>query len=253
MGFFSIEGKFFKTLTKAGDFFLLAIFGAIFSLPLVTIGTSITAVYYVALKEVRDEEGYVFKSFWKSWKQNLKQSIIIELIIVVLSALIFSDIYVCYQWYGNEKSTFAKILVFGLIGIAFILLSMAMYVFAVLAKFENTIIGTMKNALVLAIHHFPQTFIMILIDAGLIYFSTLYFTAFIVTIPIIYYVNAFILARIFQALIDKKDEQIEEQTVDQTVNQTAEQTEDQTVEQIEETEQFEETQDVVDETKDDAK
>ena len=61
MGFFSIDGKFFRALTKAGDFFILGILAIIFSIPVVTIGPTLTAVYYVALKLVRDEEGYVLR------------------------------------------------------------------------------------------------------------------------------------------------------------------------------------------------
>ena len=50
MGFFSIDGKFFRGLTKAGDFFILGVLGIVFSIPIVTIGPTLTAVYYVALK-----------------------------------------------------------------------------------------------------------------------------------------------------------------------------------------------------------
>ena len=60
---FSIEGKFFKALTKAGDFLILGFLGFVFSIPVITMGASITAMFYVGMKLVRDEEGYVFKGF----------------------------------------------------------------------------------------------------------------------------------------------------------------------------------------------
>ena len=80
MGVFDINGKFFKTLTKAGDFIILTLLAMVCSIPVITIGASLTAVFYAALKMARDEEGYVWKEFFKSFKQNLKQSILIELI-----------------------------------------------------------------------------------------------------------------------------------------------------------------------------
>ena len=89
---FSIEGKFFKALTKAGDFLILGFLGFVFSIPVITMGASITAMFYVGMKLVRDEEGYVFKGFIKSFKQNFKQGFLIELIIGVVAALLIADI-----------------------------------------------------------------------------------------------------------------------------------------------------------------
>lgn len=196
MGFFSIEGKFFRGLTKAGDFFILAFLGILFSLPVITMGASLTAVFYVGLKLVRDEEGYVFRGFLKSWKQNLKQSILIELIVALVAGILIVDVIVCYQWLHNGGGTWVMLLMFAVIGFLLVLSAVALYVFPMLAKFDNTVIGTIKNALLLCMHHLPQTIIMLFATYGLIYFSLQYFTAFIVTLPLICYIDSYILARV---------------------------------------------------------
>lgn len=206
MGFFSIDGKFFRALTKAGDFFILGILAFVFSIPLVTIGPTFTAVYYVALKLVRDEEGYVFKSFIKAWKSNFKQAFIIELVIAILAILLVADVRICYIWMHSNGSTAAKLIMFAVFGFLLVLMAVSIYVFPVLAKFDNTVKETLKNALVLCMHHLPQTIVMLIINGGLIYFSMIYFTAFIVTIPLIFYVNSFILARIFQQYVNKEND-----------------------------------------------
>ena len=208
MGFFSIDGKFFRALTKAGDFFILGILAIIFSIPVVTIGPTLTAVYYVALKLVRDEEGYVFRSFIKAWKSNFKQAFIIELIIAVVAILLAVDVRICYLWMHSDGSTAAKLIMFAVFGLLLVLVAVSIYVFPVLSKFDNTVKETLKNSLVLCMHHFPQTIIMLIINCGLIYFSMIYFTAFIVTIPVIFYVNAFILSRILQQYINKDTDNI---------------------------------------------
>ena len=205
MGFFSIDGKFFRGLTKAGDFFILGVLGIVFSIPIVTIGPTLTAVYYVALKLVRDEEGYVFKSFIKAWKSNFKQAFIIELVIAILGILFTVDVRICYLWMHDNGSNAAKLIMFAVFGLILVLMAVSIYVFPVLAKFDNTVKETLKNALVLCMHHLPQTIIMLIINCGLIYFSMTYFTAFIVTIPIIFYVNSFILSRILQQYVGKED------------------------------------------------
>ena len=40
---FGLDGKFFKGLTKAGDFLILGLITVIFCIPVITIGASLTA------------------------------------------------------------------------------------------------------------------------------------------------------------------------------------------------------------------
>ena len=197
MGFFDIDGKFFRGLTKAGDFFILGVLAVVFSIPVITIGPTLTAVFYVALKLVKNEEGYIWKGFWKSWKQNFKQGFLIELMVVALAAVLFVDFRVCAQWASAEGTTFPRLLMFGILGFGMVLGATVMYVFPVLARFDNTVIKTIKNSLVLCMHHLPQTIVMLIATYGLSYFSLQFFTAFIVTIPVLIYGDAFIMARIF--------------------------------------------------------
>lgn len=210
MGFFDIDGRFFRGLTKAGDFFILGALMVVFSIPILTIGTSLTAAFYVALKSVRDEEGYVFRSFWKSWRQNIKQSVLIELIIMVLAVLLYVDIRVSYDWAKTDGSMLARLIMFAALGCLLVLAATTLYVFPVLAKFENSVIKTLKNSLILCMHHLPQTIVMLVITYGLTYFSLQYFTAFIVTIPLILYVNAFILSRVFIQYTNKDASEVSE-------------------------------------------
>jgi len=184
MGVFDINGKFFKTLTKAGDFIILTLLAMVCSIPVITIGASLTAVFYAALKMARDEEGYVWKEFFKSFKQNLKQSILIELILAAFAAILLVDINV---------------------GILIVLAAVVLYVFPVLAKFDNTVFATIKNALVLCMHHLPQTISMMIATYGLIYFTMQYVGIMFISIPLIFYIDSFIFSRILQQYV-KKDE-----------------------------------------------
>ncbi len=248
MGAFDINGKLFKSLTKAGDFFILGFLTAVFCIPVITIGPSLTAADYVALKAVRDEEGYIFKSFWKAFKQNFRQGFIIELIMAVSGILLFFDIRASYQWGYVSGSKFGAIFMFVVIGVALIWAAVLLYVFAVLAQFENTVLATVRNALILCVHHLPQTFIMLILNGAIIFFSVNYFTAFIVTVPLLLYINAYILSRVFRIYIkrggttavpkedSKEDEESDEAEVSDEVTD------------IEETEKFTEAEDN-DETK----
>lgn len=223
---FSIEGKFFRALTKAGDFLILGFFGVLFSLPVVTIGASLTAMFYVGMKLVRDEESYVFRGFIKSFKQNFKQSFIMELIIVVLTALLITDVRICYTWANNDGGLPIRLLMFAVIGMLLVLSAVVLYAFPMLSKFDNSVIRTLKNSLILCMHHLPQTFIMLFATYGLIIFSINFFTAFIVTIPLIVYIDSYILARIF-LIYAKASVQPQEDKEEETPEGSAEDAEQQ--------------------------
>ena len=191
---FSINGKLFKALTKAGDFIILGVLMWVFSIPVVTLGASVTAAFYVGLKLVRDEEGYVFKDFWKSFKANFKQGLIIGIIIAALGFFVYEDIRICIYW-AEGGNTLANIAMYAFIGIALVLVAVTIYVFPLLAKFDNTV---------------GQTFVMLLSTCVLTFVTIKFFTAAIITVPLAIYINSYILSRVFKLYIKETPEDTEE-------------------------------------------
>ena len=206
---FSIDGKLFKGLTKAGDFLILGFLMVVFSLPVITLGASVTAAFYVALKLVRDEEGYVFKGFIKSFKENFKQGFLIELIVGILGVFVIEDIRICMYW-AEGGNSLARLAMYAFFGIALVLIAVTMYVFPMLAKFDNTVIGTLKNALLISMHHLGQTFVMLLAMGVLTAVTVKFFTAAIITIPLALYIDSYILSRVFKIYADQSVAQPDE-------------------------------------------
>lgn len=66
---------------------------------------------------------------------------------------------------------------------------------------------------------------MMIATYGLILFSLKYFTAFIVTIPLIIYVDSFIFTRIFKSLENTNDERAREAEKEKAEKEKAEKTE----------------------------
>lgn len=212
---FSIDGKLFRGLTKAGDFLILGFLMVVFSLPVITLGASVTAAFYVALKLVRDEEGYVFKGFIKSFKENFKQGFLIELIVGLLGVFVIEDIRICMYW-AEGGNSLARLAMYVFFGIALVLVAVTTYVFPMLAKFDNTVIGTLKNALIISMHHLGQTFVMLLATGILVAITVKFFTAAIITIPLGLYVDSYILSRVFKIYADKSVAQLEEDKIEDT-------------------------------------
>ncbi|MCR5585485.1 MAG: YesL family protein, partial [Lachnospiraceae bacterium] len=65
---FDPEGPLSVSFNTVKDLITLNLITIVFCLPVVTIGASLTAMHYTALKMVRDEEGYITKTFFKSFK-----------------------------------------------------------------------------------------------------------------------------------------------------------------------------------------
>ena len=131
-------------------------------IPVVTIGPSIAAMFYVTLKMVRNEESYIVRGFFKSFKQNLKQGIVINLIMLAAALLLYFDISIC----RSTPGTIGKVLMVLFMMILVVYLMIFLYIYPVLAKFYNTIKNTFTNAFLMSIRHLPYTALMILVTAA---------------------------------------------------------------------------------------
>lgn len=155
---FDLESPLFSFLSKMADLIWLNILTVVCSIPIFTIGASLTALNYVVLKMVRNEEGYINKSFFKSFKQNFKQATIIWLIILAVIMVLAGDFYIL-KYAVFEFPAWLRAILFA---ITFILLIAVMHIFPVLAKFENTIKNTFKNSFLMGILSLPKTILMII-------------------------------------------------------------------------------------------
>lgn len=157
---FNMDNKFFTFMGRVADLILLNIIFLLSCIPIVTIGASITAMYYVTLKMARNEDSYIFRSFVKSFKQNFKQSTIIWLILLAVGALLFVDFNIMEQ--AGSEGVFKAVY----LGLYLLLLFFGMvfaYIFPLLSRFDNTVKNTFLNALKMAIAHFPYTVLILVI------------------------------------------------------------------------------------------
>lgn len=72
---------------KIADMFFLTVLWFVCSIPVITIGASTTALYYVTLKMVKNHEGYLFKAFFKSFKENIISSTLLWVIMLAAGVI----------------------------------------------------------------------------------------------------------------------------------------------------------------------
>ncbi|HIX77722.1 MAG TPA: DUF624 domain-containing protein [Candidatus Fusicatenibacter merdavium] len=146
-------------MSRVFDLMIMNLIFIFTSIPIFTIGVNYTALYYVTLKMVKNEESYVFKSYWKSWRQNFKQATGIWLIFLFIGVFLVMDIFLVNQMTG--PSTYLRYVFFVILFIWGMVLT---YVFPVLSRFDNTVKQTIKNSLLMSIRHLPWTIVMLVIN-----------------------------------------------------------------------------------------
>lgn len=152
-------------LNRIGDILLLHFAVLICSLPIITIGASISAGVYVGMKLASGIEGGVLGNFIKGFKDNFKRSTIYFLMSVVGILLVYNS----FRYWMTMEIGMGKMMACVSVGLAVVLAMFVLYVFAVQAKFENSIMTTAKNAVLMAIRHFHITALMIFIIAAAVW------------------------------------------------------------------------------------
>lgn len=178
--FFNSDNWFLQFMSKVLDLILLNFLWIFFSLPVITIGASTTALYYVTLKICDNTEGYIFRSFVKAFASNLRQATISWLIFLFSGGILFLD----FRYWISYNSPLRYIIIILTITVIILYLIISLVFFPLLARFQNTLIMNFKNTFIIAIKHF-LTLIPIVLLLGLVIYLNL-------KIPFAYFIMAII-------------------------------------------------------------
>lgn len=165
---FRMDSPLMRFLTKIADLMVLNILFCVTSIPLITIGASWTALYSVTLKMVRDEEGSVSRSYFRSFRQNFRQATLLWLGVLVVLALLVLDIRVLN---GVAGGTAPGLLRVGVEILALLGIMVLQYLFPSLARFEASLADTLKNACMMALVHLPKTALMTAAAVGAVWIT----------------------------------------------------------------------------------
>ncbi len=163
--FFNPDGSIMKALGRIADLAILNLLWLICSLPVVTMGAATTALLSVTLKMVKNEESYIFRGYIKALKRNFKQSTIIWLVLLAVMIVLGTDYYIISHWDSQLKYLLLTVVILA----GLILLFVELYIFPLIAKFENTVGEYFKNAVLMSIRHLPYTLILAVIFGMQVY------------------------------------------------------------------------------------
>lgn len=163
-GFFNADNKLWSSVNSAVDAILLNIMWLITCIPIVTIGAATTAFYYTTHKVIRNQRSGIWKEYWSSFRGNFKQATKIWMIFLAIFVVFYFDINICVEYLkAGEQIGMMAYFFYGLLAVVLIWF---MYVFAYMARFEDKIKTTLKNAAIMAFTNPGYSLIVLVLVAG---------------------------------------------------------------------------------------
>ena len=189
MDFFSVDGPLYKFMSTLWDVIKLNFLWLLFSLPIVTIGASTVAAFSVTNKMSEETEGYVGRQFVQAFKENWKQGVPLGLFCLLCAYVLYLD----FEIYRVTESM--PVLVAGIISAVYFV-SAFIYAFPLIARYDNTVLQTLKNSIRITMRYFPRTIALVAVLAfEIVMFlfntTTLFFLLLIGPVCIIYTISGF--------------------------------------------------------------
>jgi len=209
MNFNWTDNAVMRGLGRLCDFMILNLLWIIFSIPLFTIGASTTALYSVMLKVVKNEEGYIFKGFLVAFKDNFKQATLLWLPLSAIGIILMINFRLIREFQAGAVQVAFNI-IFTIMSV--LLIFVLMYIFPLIARYENTFKQSIQNALLLSIARLPYTILMLLVGAVAVVGTIIHpplaiFIWMIVGVSIVAWVNSVLLRKAFSMLDPKEEEE----------------------------------------------
>lgn len=149
---FSPDSKLMKVLSTLADLLILNVMYCVSCLGVITIGAANTALYSAIFKLNTERECSSWKDYWQAFKANFKQATLIWLIISGLFVVAAVDIYA-----GNAYGGVFMVLrpFFWIILVSAGLCYST--VFSILSRYDNTVLATIKNSLLVSVANLPKS------------------------------------------------------------------------------------------------
>ncbi len=216
MKLFNLDSPLMQALSRMADLLWLNLLTFICCLPIVTVGASFTSLHYMSLKMARNEESYISRGFFRSFKLNFKQATIIWILQAVIFAILGFDFYLMF-FSEQETNIVFQVIIYLM---AMLVLMASTFVYPVLAKFDNPVTKTIKNAMLISIMQFPKTLLMIVMSIAPIVILLMFPVATPIVLLFGFSVPAYIFAKLYNKFFKKLEDRfleangqlVEEQT-----------------------------------------
>lgn len=204
---FGLDSPVMAFLSRLADLIWLNLLTLLCCIPVVTAGAAFTALHYVCIKMVRDEDGYLTKSYFKSFKQNFLQATGMWLLFLLAALIMAVDFFFVFRMEGD----FVFVLQVALSAVSLFLICSLLYWLPLLSRFENTILHTIKNAFLVSILNFPRTIAILVIYGAFFFFYWMFSVRILplillmgISLPV--YLASYLFSAVFKKLEPSEEE-----------------------------------------------
>ena len=162
---FQPDNPVLQFIGKIGYSIYLNLLWVLCCIPIVTIGASTTALFYASQKLAKDQCTHLTAAFFKSFRQNFRQATISWLILLCGGIILGTDGYVLRHLFAESPFWALLSAVFLIAAGAFLIL--CLYLFPLLAHFDNTLFAMFKNSMMIGMRFLLATAVMAAIYAGM--------------------------------------------------------------------------------------
>lgn len=152
-----------ETINTLFQYLILNLVFLITCLPVITIGTATASLYYVMIKEIKGESGYLVRPYLREFCRNFKNATSAFLILFGTGAVLLFNLL----FWPAQKTLTASVITGILVVILIVWLVISHYTYPLIGRFINTPLNAVKNAWGLALRNLKQTICLLLIDAGM--------------------------------------------------------------------------------------
>ena len=146
-----IDNPVMRFIIKLFECMILSVLWLVFSLPVVTMGASTTALYAAVYHHIRKDEGYLWKSFWTAFRENFKRSTLAWLPMLAMILFLIYDVLALRALIQNGNPLgrlFGVILV-----LLFVAVVWAVYLAAYCARFQGGVKDMLRFSFYLVMSH----------------------------------------------------------------------------------------------------
>lgn len=200
-----------RFLTAVFNLMIANLFFIITSIPIVTIGPSLVALYKITFEILDGEEVFLFQDFYGALFKNIKRSVILWIPMLLVSLIMGYSVFLV--WAGLEGTKFWMMLPPLLF--IFIIFSVGAYAFPLLSQCYDPLKDVIRNSFLLAIGHLPTTIFIFLLHFVVYGIIFLFDSVSIVLLSVMLFIgfalmaliSSFFLRRIFLPYLPKDEEE----------------------------------------------
>ena len=207
---FQLDGPVMRAMSDLCTLVILNLLTMLFCVPVVTAGASLAAMHYILMQMPKQEVGHVAPEFLKQFRASLKSATVPWLLLLAACGLLYAD-YLVFTGKGMPRALAVPAYVgFALAAMLFV------WMFPLLARFDNTVSGTYRNSLILTVSSLPRTLGMVFFWAVIPFVLTqslrLLPLAFLVGLTLPGYFSMLLYGSVIEGLVEKTLGRREEDT-----------------------------------------